>query len=1020
MKGKIDIYKASAGSGKTFRLTGEYIKMLFSDESEYRHILAVTFTNKATDQMKQRILNELYLLSKTPEKSAYIDEIISYTNKDADAIADYSRSVLKRILHDYSAFNISTIDTFFQGVMRAFSRELGKMSTYNVEINDSDLISMAVDRMFISLDKSENAKLLDWLIKYSLESIEDGKSWRIRKNILELSKNLNSENFKVKNRGKACLTDSGTYMAEIQTLKNTVAKVENSYKECIKQLAKRAMEIIENGGLDLYSFKGRSRSPFAKFGKFASAEAVFDTSCYTSFSYMYENIDEWAKKEERARFEGIYSELNGVIAAMMRCYREKYALYATCGKVKKNLSALAILGEVYSNLMLYCKENNILLLSQTNELLHDIIDGSDTPFIYEKVGTWVNHFMIDEFQDTSLMQWENFKPLLHNSIAEGNANLVVGDVKQSIYRWRNSDWRVLNNEVMREFKCNVNTLSVNWRSSSDLVEFNNGFFGYAARMLENLYNDSTGKKDHTISGIYNFRAAGVESESGDYADQRASAKWEKSDGYIELNFTTDKQTGQEVNAGILLDSVNRLVKNGYPKSRICVLVRYNADAEAAAKVLADAGYQVASIEAFKLGASDAVFELVSQLEALDNGDFSGDNGKYGKLPLYTLCETIIREKLSPRQREDLLSLQSFLDAVLEFSVKKGDNRTAFLKWWYDSGSEVKVQLSQENEAINVMTIHKSKGLEFDAVIIPYFKLSLEPQGRRRPLIWSDAASEALDFDGLLSAEYSSKLKDTLFEEEYLKEKLCCFVDNLNLAYVAFTRAKRELIVIADAETDNPENGVSPDSISDLLYGYASVNTDKIDVRERSGAMTYSAGEPTRYEDEGRESAGEFSVQLPTQFSAVANEARLKTALQSGNLGDDSDMRNRGIIMHGYFSKIDENGNVGGDIAEPEIKEYIHEKLASVEKYGWFSGRYEIYRECEIISPDGSVLRPDRVLIKDDEAVVIDYKFGEYRPGNPKYVRQIRAYMRLLSAMGFSKVSGALWYVNEDKVENCYL
>ena len=219
MKGKIDIYKASAGSGKTFRLTGEYIKMLFSDESEYRHILAVTFTNKATDQMKQRILNELYLLSKTPEKSAYIDEIISYTNKDADAIADYSRSVLKRILHDYSAFNISTIDTFFQGVMRAFSRELGKMSTYNVEINDSDLISMAVDRMFISLDKSENAKLLDWLIKYSLESIEDGKSWRIRKNILELSKNLNSENFKVKNRGKACLTDSGTYMAEIQTLK---------------------------------------------------------------------------------------------------------------------------------------------------------------------------------------------------------------------------------------------------------------------------------------------------------------------------------------------------------------------------------------------------------------------------------------------------------------------------------------------------------------------------------------------------------------------------------------------------------------------------------------------------------------------------------------------------------------------------------------------------------------------------------------------------------------------------------
>ena len=757
---------------------------------------------------------------------------------------------------------------------------------------------------------------------------------------------------------------------------------------------------MDGYGLVPEDFKGGSRSFMNYFVKLRSGRYEAPSKTFAAAADGSGPESWYTSKTPDSKKDAISHAYSAGLCALVEEAADADSLreYFTAIEILRNLSVAGILSDIEAQVRSYCRQNNLVLLSDTPRFLADIIDGSDTPFIYEKVGTWVNHFMIDEFQDTSLMQWENFKPLLHNSIAEGNANLVVGDVKQSIYRWRNSDWRVLNNEVMREFKCNVNTLSVNWRSSSDLVEFNNGFFGYAARMLENLYNDSTGKKDHTISGIYNFRAAGVESESGDYADQRASAKWEKSDGYIELNFTTDKQTGQEVNAGILLDSVNRLVKNGYPKSRICVLVRYNADAEAAAKVLADAGYQVASIEAFKLGASDAVFELVSQLEALDNGDFSDDNGKYGKLPLYTLCETIIREKLSPRQREDLLSLQSFLDAVLEFSVKKGDNRTAFLKWWYDSGSEVKVQLSQENEAINVMTIHKSKGLEFDAVIIPYFKLSLEPQGRRRPLIWSDAASEALDFDGLLSAEYSSKLKDTLFEEEYLKEKLCCFVDNLNLAYVAFTRAKRELIVIADAETDNPENGVSPDSISDLLYGYASVNTDKIDVRERSGAMTYSAGEPTRYEDEGRESAGEFSVQLPTQFSAVANEARLKTALQSGNLGDDSDMRNRGIIMHGYFSKIDENGNVGGDIAEPEIKEYIHEKLASVEKYGWFSGRYEIYRECEIISPDGSVLRPDRVLIKDDEAVVIDYKFGEYRPGNPKYVRQIRAYMRLLSAL----------------------
>ena len=282
MKGKIDIYKASAGSGKTFRLAGEYIKMLFSDEYEYRHILAVTFTNKATDQMKHRILSELYLLSKHPEKSAYIDEIISYTHKSAAQVAEYAGSVLKRILHDYSAFNISTIDTFFQSVMRSFSRELGRMATYNVEIDDRQIISMVIDRMFLSLERSENSRLLDWLIKYSLENIEEGRSWRIKNNILDLSKNLNSESFKIKNRGKSGYSNPECYMEQIQRLKERIADVERSYEEDIKDLAGQAIRIIEGGDLTLPDFKWGSRSPFARFWKFADGSAV---SPYTAATF---------------------------------------------------------------------------------------------------------------------------------------------------------------------------------------------------------------------------------------------------------------------------------------------------------------------------------------------------------------------------------------------------------------------------------------------------------------------------------------------------------------------------------------------------------------------------------------------------------------------------------------------------------------------------------------------------------------------------------------------------------------
>lgn len=1056
----INIYRASAGAGKTHTLTGEYIKLLFNQPYAYKHILAVTFTNKATDEMKQRILQELYHLSVPGKKSDYLGELMELYKRGEPWVRGEARRILVAILHDYSSFSISTIDKFFQTVMRSFARELGKIATYNVELDRDGVVSNAIDRMFSDLDKPENDNLLKWLIEYSLDAVDAGDSWNIRKEIFNLAKELFSEDFKLKKRGGA--DENCVERGEIVVLKNSVRKIIERFEQTAQELGGKGMECMRKAGLSPADFKGGSRSPFKYFQTLASPSAGKKVEPPKgSFTVLYNQLDGWySGKSAPAPIVQVYGEgLNDCIGEVIACFERGYRVYATAGIILGNINALGILDDIYRRVLAYCREKNIMLLSESTELLNRIIDGSDTPFVYEKIGTRIDHFMLDEFQDTSTLQWRNFYPLLQNSLAMGNENLIVGDVKQSIYRWRGSDWKILNNKLFEDFRADeivCRSLDCNWRSGKNIVAFNNLFFRFCALAAQRVYDENGGdtEREGLIDKIYS-----------DF-EQQVPQKGKEHPGYVEVNFVTESDAGFAADVlSVLPERVRDLVDSGIRQKDIAVLVRKREQGRDVAQTLIAAGFDVISNDSLFVSSSGAVQKVVNILREIENPDnpalkiyrcFSAmENGpavdtatgkvydedlfcaEETELPLenlsgrslYQMCEEIIRCYLTPGEKEDLAFLQSFLDSVLEYTNKEGTDLFRFLKWWDESGQSKTISAPEDQDAINVMTIHKSKGLGFKSVIIPFFKEKLDHTGGR---LWCNIEQQQeedkISFDAPVPVVYTSALSETVFSKDYDREKLYTFVDNLNTAYVAFTRPKDELIIYSQAPKIKKDATYSLASVADILYLYYETVPQGGEVEifndENSGMSIkrVSVGEQTKSVVQP-EMANK--IVFSNVFSEPFDDSRTRTSLNTGSVNEETSIREYGIAMHYVFSLINVPQDVPGAVAraftegvcecpEAELTGMVLERLKSVEEYGWFSGDYTVLNECDIIKPDGNVVRPDRVLIKNGCAVVVDYKFGEQR----KYIRQMREYMDLLSRMGYKEVKGYIWYVASGMVEEC--
>jgi ATP-dependent exoDNAse (exonuclease V) beta subunit len=995
--GRLKIYRASAGSGKTHRLTEEYLKFVMSGKDTYRHVLAVTFTNKATEEMKNRILNRLHKLS------------------ESDQVA---RERLISILHDYSSFNISTIDKFFQMTLRAFARETGRNSSYGIELDDKMVIKEAVDRVINNLDKPGKEDLLDWLVDYSVSRVEESKGWDVRGIIEKKSENFSKEAFRMIRGDLLNRVNRPT----LNSFRREIDKIVLDFERRLKDIASEAIRIMERHSLIPQDFKNGTRSPLTYFTKVLEGKRFDYTN---SFASLNDSFDNWVSKKLSGSNNSLYNSICNAYDDGLRelvynvVYPEhKWVEYRSAKLIKDEIYTLGMLLDISEEVKLYSRENNILLLSETNDLLSRIIDGSDAPFIYEKVGSRMDHFMLDEFQDTSKMQWENFRPLIENSLSQGYDNLLVGDVKQSIYRWRGSDWEILNKGVEGFFTgCDIVTSDLldNWRSEEKIVKFNNNFFPYASRQCDILLESS----DNMIGSIY------------EQVVQRVVQEHAGDKGHVSVKFTVSDPsvTWKEKVLEMLPCYMDKLVEAGYSFRDITFLVRSNDEGAEIVDWLIKNGYPVISSESLLINSSPAIRKIVAILRYFNNPHDSVNNtiaeflgviperdAEIEQLPLYQMCETIIEKYLAGSSETDSAYLHCFLDTVLEFSTTKKPDVNSFLEWYGQFGETKSLSSPSDQDAVKVMTIHKAKGLSLEVVIIPFLELYLDQNNLFASYIWCRLDSAPFNMIPYLPVKYGSSMAGTVFAEDYLRERRMSFVDNLNLAYVAFTRAKRELLIFAPYPKHDGKAEGKISSVADLLFDYLK---DRLDENGGYEEGRWCAAKVSKKNTDGKE-----EIPAGPAISLHLGD-RLKLSLVSQELFDESNRRNYGLVMHNILSKIvveeDLNDALDSSVTKGEIKTGDKEKIlsllqryiSSVRDRHWFDGTFRVFNEVEIIEPGNHLSRPDRVLEGDDHAYVIDFKFGLNRERS--HITQVKKYIRLIKETGMENVVGYLWYPEDNEI-----
>ena len=561
----LTVYKASAGSGKTFQLVVEYLKLLLKNPQNYRHILAVTFTNKATNEMKTRILETLNQLA-SGQPSKYIAEIQKENHLSEELIRKNAKQVLRNILHDYNRFSISTIDSFTQRTIKAFNHELGISPNYRLEINSDMILAEATDRMLAKIDKDK--KLLKWLKDFSKEKIEDSYSQRIEDDIKSLGKELFKENFQLFFPDDS---DSVYSRENLDEFSKELNKIKSVFENTSKNIGKKAVDIIIGNDFSIDDFYYKK----AGIAGFIYAIASGEIKEPGSRVLAAENEPEsWysAKHPEAQKIHRLAeSELKPLLHELLEFYKKNEQEYNTVLAVLKQLRMLGILTDLKEEIKLLLHEKGVLQMSDSNLLLSKIIGQSDSPFIFEKTGSYYNHFMLDEFQDTSGLQWHNFKPLITNSLAEGNKNLLVGDVKQSIYRWRNSDYRILAEQIHSDFTKNQieqHSLDKNWRSDKNIIDFNNHIFESLKNIVEETLSKTVGDDNDTF--IQRFRNI-YDSISQIPGNPDAEQK-----GFVKIQFL-DEESFETDSAKLLIEQVKKLQDNGIKASEIAIIIRKNKE-----------------------------------------------------------------------------------------------------------------------------------------------------------------------------------------------------------------------------------------------------------------------------------------------------------------------------------------------------------------------------------------------------------------------------------------------------------
>jgi len=1069
---QLKIYRASAGSGKTFILTENFIKLLFSNPTDYRHILAVTFTNKATAEMRSRILESLYKLTDNSYgDSEYMNVLKKEFSISDNQVRERASMILYELLHDYSNFKVSTIDSFFQNIIRSFARETGLPAAFKLETKHEPLLIQAIDNVMLELERPENADLKKWLVEFAESRMEEDKYWNIASELLKICKLINQEVYQ-KNFSEIAqkLRDKVMLKEYKEQLQNIIYDIEDK----LESMGKMAMTIIENKGLEINSdFFGGSRSAIKIFLRMKKFELFANEQKYLPF---IDNPQKWPRKgtgqyTKSQVIDAYNSGLNDLLHHARSLVEQKRGDYFTAAAILKNLNALGIISDVNLKLNDICHEKNLFLLSNSNYLLNSIINNNETPFLYEKAGFRYSHFMIDEFQDTSILQYKNFQPLIDESLSHNNFSLFTGDVKQAIYRWRNSEWNILAEDTENDFNkfgSQIHVLDVNWRSRENIVTFNNNFFVKAADKLQMFFNEFVPEteKDNLWFKKSENKIKNV------YSDvfQKVSTPKKDSGGFINIQFFEgSKKNNQEQILFETITHVASLIEAGYKKSDICILIRSNKEGVLMTKALLSGKYHpqnieidVFSSETLLLESSEAVKLLIAQLKfiqnpkdllvesyirfAFDKNNYKTDEGfdasflsdtqdaegwnNYKKnlflsahLPLFELVEYLVNIIPIPISDSDSIYVHSFLNVVHGFVNRENADLGYFLDFWEKNRDTLSISISENPDSVKVMTIHKAKGLEFKNVVMPFFDWGVKDKTGDRNFIWVEPKTEPFNFLNLVPVVVKNDLRYSQFSQDYFLEILSQLVDNLNLVYVAFTRAKESLSIFANI-SKTESNKIT--SVADLLF--TTLAEENLLVSTDNEKYIYQKGAISVSDDAISKSRKHEETNISLQYGKLfPMRDRLEFHLGSFDYFDDAKSADNiihGKIMHRIFEEIITINDIDKSLNKlkqkgvissseiPDLKQFILDKIDEMSVNNWFDGSYKVKTEANII--DKSDKRPDRVMFGDNEVIVVDYKFGSVKISEHK--KQVADYIKLLSLMGYQNIIGYVWYVALGELE----
>ena len=1071
MSKPLTVYKASAGSGKTFTLATEYIKLVVQDPQCYRNILAVTFTNKATEEMKMRILSQLYgIWKRLPDSDKYKKVIREKTGLSDTVVSERAGMALGYLLHNYNYFRVETIDTFFQGVLRNLARELDLTANLRIGLNDSQVEELAVDQLIEDLHTTDI--LLQWLLKYIMDNISDDKSWNVIGQIKAFGKTIFHDNYKnVSNTLRQKMEEPGFFDRYTARLK----ELRQSAEERMKGFAQDFFDTIASEGLMIDDFSYGKSGICGFFLKLQ--DGVFDESSVGKRVIdSMGDPEKWCKKTH-PRKELIYSLADSSLGQILRMAFEErprqWKIYQSADITLRHLSQLRLLGSIEKKVRELNESANRFLLSDTQQLLHALIDGSDTPFIFEKIGSQLQHVMIDEFQDTSTVQWQNFKVLLSEPMSQEDAeNLIVGDVKQSIYRWRSGDWRLLN-DIQAQFpdpeaQLDIRTLSTNYRSQRNIIEFNNLFFSTAAQLEYLALQDDP-------------EATALQRAYAD-VEQTVPDKLEEN-GLIHIQLLPSEDY-QENTLMQIADIVCDLRDKGIKPSEMAILVRSNASipliADYFTKHLPD--IRIVSDEAFRLDASVAVNLLVEALHLITHPDDSLAKADIAKLyQCYVLesqttdnellLSTNPLDELLPEAYinhfEELLNLSlyelterlytifglnrlkgqsaylcAFYDQLISFTTENSTGIDAFVTEWEENLCAKTIQ-SDEIDGIRLISIHKSKGLEFDHVIIPFCDWQLEKsQGN---ILWCQPDEAPFNELPIIPIDYNQKqMMGTIYEDDYRHEHLQNTVDNLNLLYVAFTRASQSLFVIGKRHAKNSRSVlieqvlplVAEKKPTAILSGIENENEPLV---FSFGSLIVRTAEDTSCTNLSPNPFLQQTTTIGIDIDTFDNPVSFRQSNRSKDFitqqdeeNDDQQQRQyiqTGSILHQIFSTIRTTADIDVALKRLQLEGILYDEQITAEKISsmlrkrlqnprvadWFSDRWTLFNECTILTvEDGEVIerRPDRVMTDGNEWVVVDFKFGSPKD---EYHDQVRQYMQLLADMGHSNIKGFLWFVYSNKI-----